>query len=200
MPTEKMQPLSRSRGFTLLEMLVMLIVIGITISFVTLSIGIGGRPAELQNEAEKLTGMLQLALEEAVLTGKPLGFRIDETLDRSGTRFKYEWSVLEQGQWQVLEQHPVLQDGEVTKGVELDLTLEGVDIKLQQEEKEDDDSSLKETYQPDIFILQSGELSAFTLTISNPELPNQVYRINGNPAGALRLLRPGDDEPFEEDQ
>ncbi len=191
----------RSRGFTLLEMLVMLIVIGITISFVTLSIGVGGKPVELQNEAEKLTGMLQLALEEAVLTGKPIGLRIDETLDRSGTRFNYEWSVLEQGKWQPFEQHPVLQDGQVAEGIELDLTLEGVEIQLQEEAKEDeDDSKLKETYQPDIFILQSGELSAFKLRLGNPELPGQVYRIHGNPAGALTLLRPGDDEPFEDDQ
>ena len=189
-----------SRGFTLLEMLVMLIVIGITISFVTLSIGVGGRPAELKNEAEKLTGMLQLALEEAILTGTPIGLRIDETLDRSGTRFNYEWSVLEEGKWQPFAQHPVLQDGQVSGGVELDLTLEGVEIKLQDEQREDDDSKLKETYQPDIFILQSGELSAFKLHLSNPELPGQVYRIIGNPAGALTLLRPGDEEPFEDDE
>lgn len=195
-----MQARSRARGFTLLEMLVMLIVIGITISFVTLSIGVGGRPVELKNEAEKLTGMLQLALEEAVLTGKPIGLRIDETLDRRGTQFSYEWSVLEQGQWQPFEQHPVLQDGQVTEGIELDLTLEGVEIKLQDEREEDDDSTLKETYQPDIFILQSGELSAFKLQISNPELPGQVYQINGNPAGALRLLRPGDDDDFDEEE
>ncbi len=195
-----MQACSRARGFTLLEMLVMLIVIGITISFVTLSIGVGGRPVELKNEAEKLTGMLQLALEEAVLTGKPIGLRIDETLDRRGTQFSYEWSVLEQGQWQPFEQHPVLQDGQVSEGVELDLTLEGIEIKLQEEREEDDDSTLKETYQPDIFILQSGELSAFKLHISNPELPGQVYQIIGNPAGALRLLRPGDDDDFEEQQ
>ena len=150
-----MQARSRARGFTLLEMLVMLIVIGITISFVTLSIGVGGRPVELKNEAEKLTGMLQLALEEAVLTGKPIGLRIDETLDRRGTQFSYEWSVLEQGQWQPFEQHPVLQDGQVTEGIELDLTLEGVEIKLQDEREEDDDSTLKETYQPDILFCKA---------------------------------------------
>lgn len=195
-----MQACKRARGFTLLEMLVMLIVIGITISFVTLSIGVGGRPVELKNEAEKLTGMLQLALEEAVLTGKPIGLRIDETLDRRGTQFNYEWSVLEQGQWQPFEQHPVLQDGQVTEGIELDLTLEGIETKLGEEREEDDDSKLTETYQPDIFILQSGELSAFKLYITNPELPDQVYQINGNPAGALRLLRPGDEDDFEEDQ
>lgn len=194
-----MQSRACPRGFTLLEILVMLVVIGITISFVTLSIGVGGRPVELQTEAEKLTGMLQLALEESVLTGKPLGLRINETLERDGTHFVYEWSVLEQGTWQVLEQHPVLQDGQTAEGVELDLTLEGVDIKLQQENKEDeDDSKLKEKYQPDIFILQSGELTPFTLHISNPELPGLVYRIKGNPAGALRLLRPGDEEDEEE--
>ncbi len=193
----------RVRGFTLLEILVMLVVIGITISFVTLSIGVGGRPVELQAEAEKLTGMLQLALEESVLTGKPLGLRINETLERDGTRFVYEWSVLEQGTWQVLEQHPVLQDGHTAEGVELDLTLEGIEIKLLQDSKEskdsEDDSKLKESYQPDIFILQSGELTPFTLHISNPELPGQVYRITGNPVGALRLLRPGDEQD-EEDQ
>lgn len=194
----------RVRGFTLLEILVMLVVIGITISFVTLSIGVGGRPVELQAEAEKLTGMLQLALEESVLTGKPLGLRINETLERDGTRFVYEWSVLEQGTWQVLEQHPVLQDGQTAEGVELDLTLEGIEIKLLQDSKKDskkdskDDSKLKESYQPDIFILQSGELTPFTLHISNPELPGQVYRITGNPVGALRLLRPGDEQDEEQ--
>ncbi|MGI9288372.1 MAG: type II secretion system minor pseudopilin GspH [Pseudomonadales bacterium] len=194
-----MQAHGSSRGFTLIEILVMLVVIGITISFVTLSIGVGGRPVELQTEAEKLTGMLQLALEESVLTGKPMGLRIDEMLENDGSRFFYEWSVLEQGTWQALEQHPVLQDGQAAEGIELDLTLEGVDINLQQDKKDsEDDSALKESYQPDVFILQSGELTPFTLHISNPDLPGQVYRINGNPAGALRLLRPGDED--DEDQ
>lgn len=187
-----------ARGFTLIEMLVMLVVIGIAISFVTLSIGIGGRPVELQNEAEKLTGMLQLALEEAVLTGKPFGLRIEETLARDGTQFTYEWSVLEQGAWQQLGQHPVLRQGQAAAGIDLDLVLEGVAIDLRQEKKDDEDAAaLQERYLPDIFILQSGELTPFTLHISNADLPGKVYRIRGNPVGGVRLLRPGDEDEQE---
>ena len=54
-------------GFTLLEMMVVVVIIGIIMSFATLSIGGGDRRAdELKREAQRFMALLELASSEAI--------------------------------------------------------------------------------------------------------------------------------------
>ena len=69
-------------GFTLIELMVVLLIVGIALSVVTLSF----RPPSQQSlgrEAERLAAVLNLARDEARLTGQPVLLK----LDRQGWRF-----------------------------------------------------------------------------------------------------------------
>ena len=67
------------RGFTLLELLVVMVLIGIVVSLAALAIGDGGE-RKMRSEAERLAATLQLARDELLITGesdRALGLRRD---------------------------------------------------------------------------------------------------------------------------
>lgn len=72
----------RHAGFSLIELLVVLVIVGIATAAVTLSLR-GGESRAVQQEAERLRGLLELACERAELVGRPVALQ----LDRSGWRF-----------------------------------------------------------------------------------------------------------------
>ncbi|NJO14429.1 MAG: type II secretion system minor pseudopilin GspH [Thioploca sp.] len=83
------------KGFTLIEIMVVLIIIGVVLSFVTLSVGNGRQTQQLQQEAQRLASLLTLASQEAILQAKELGVAFTP----EGYRF-YEWQG--QTKWQAL--------------------------------------------------------------------------------------------------
>ena len=66
----------RSVGFTLLEVLVVLFIIGIITAMATLSIGVATSRKDSGKEIQRIQDLLALASEEAVLRGREFGLTI----------------------------------------------------------------------------------------------------------------------------
>src|SRR5687767_4755042 len=64
------------RGFTLLELLVVLVVVAIMVSMAMLSFGVLGRDRQAEEEARRFWVVLQQAREEAELQAEDLGMFI----------------------------------------------------------------------------------------------------------------------------
>lgn len=89
---------ARSAGFTLIEILVVMVILAIIVS--TIAVSASPNPAtQARLETERLTALFALAQEEAQLRGKTLGWEITTLqADRVGYRF-----LERQGRtWQVL--------------------------------------------------------------------------------------------------
>ena len=163
---------SRDAGFTLLELLAVIVIIGIIISFASLSIG-QNTSRIVQDEAERLHGLIQLAGEEAVLQGRELALEFDHD--------RYRFLELGAKDWVPIEEDKMLRERPLPEAVMVKLMLEGVEASFEDKKK-----------LPRIFILSSGELTPFDLTLSTDE--GEEYTLQGQFNGKLVLTRVENDE------
>ena len=186
-----------SRGFTLLELLVVMVIIGVLASMVSLAVGGRAVDDRLQAESRRLEELLRLASDEAQAKGLEFGFRQTEdgfeflTPDsQSGL-----WEVVNDGLFrprQILEPF-VMQlriDGRLIKPVKSlppePEAKDGVDA-LRPVGKDDDAKRIE----PQILILSTGEMTAFTLDMRLPDASSH-YRVEGNELGELKSARAED--------
>ncbi len=78
------------RGFTLIELMVVVLIIGIALAMVAIN-GLPGSRDGLRYEAERVSHLLLLAREEAQIRGAPIRFEADET--------RYRFMIYKQGEW-----------------------------------------------------------------------------------------------------
>lgn len=89
-------------GFTLLELMVVLVIIGICTAGIGLGLGSLLDPQrQLRQDARQLAQRLQAAREEARIDGRPIRWQADAQ--------GYRFSRREQGRWQVLQRDDLLQ-------------------------------------------------------------------------------------------
>lgn len=159
-------------GFTLLEVLAVVLIIGIIVSFASLSIGQNSSRI-VQDEVERLHGLIQLAGEEAVLQGRELALEFD--------RDRYQFLELGEEDWQPVAEDPMLRERPLPEAIEFTLMLEGVDVSFEDKKK-----------LPRIFILSSGELTPFNMTLKTDE--GEEFSLEGLVNGKMILTRVEDDE------
>jgi len=158
-----------ARGFTLLELMVVLVIISIILTFVTLTAGGDPRAEELQREARRLAALLEMASEEAVISSQQLAVRFSEQ--------GYEFMVLRGDGWLPLSEDPLLRQRELPEGIELRLELE--DNPPPSLISEDSDL-------PQVFLLSSGEMTPFVVTLSAPQSERQ-FLVKATLLGQLEL-------------
>jgi general secretion pathway protein H len=156
-------------GFTLIELMVVLVIVGIILTFAALSAGGDSRARELEREAQRFVALLDLAGDEAVLRGEQLAIEISAN--------GYEFLILREGKWLPLADDPQLRARALPPGVELDLELG--DVPPPSLDEEDEDS-------PQVFLLSSGEMTPFELIFSAPET-EQRFLVRATLLGRLEL-------------
>lgn len=210
----------KSQGFTLLEVLITMALIGIAIGVATFQLSSGTRPYEFKNAVKLLNNQANLVLEEAILQGKEFGLRfdIDATTEQGHELYTYRWLMLdnETRRWVNVPEALGLEPQRVLAGVRLELEIEGLPVVLGEKEKEtvllelksvlDDEDEEDEQGNPkkrpsepapDIYFLSSGELISFKLTMTDMVQENEPkFQLIGEMVGKMRLLEPGE-EDFE---
>ena len=85
-----------ARGFTLLELLVVLVIAGLLLGMVAFNAMPGERQV-LQNEAQRIALLLQLALDEAIVRNRPIAFEADNS--------RYRFLIRDEKQWQLIPRY-----------------------------------------------------------------------------------------------
>ncbi len=170
-------------GFTLIEIMVVIVIIGILVTFVSLSIGNRALDDRMEAEARRLEKLMQLAADEAQIQGMELGFRHTE----QGYEFL---GIGTEGKWTTLAEVGSLRPREITEPFYLELRVEGRLIKpaLPEEPGEDEDDKDDTGTAPQVLLLSSGEMSAFTLDLKARHYAS-YFRLEGDALGKLKLER-----------
>lgn len=153
-----------STGFSLIEILVVIVILAVTAAAVTLAVNdVGER--RLARDAERLQALIGYACEQAELSGRQIGL----SLDRDGYRF----SRGDHADW-LPERDGELRPRKWNVAADALLTRDGlrVDVGAQFPEK------------PQLVCFSSGEMTAFRLELSLPDSTIR-YRLDGRADGDI---------------
>ena len=171
----------RSAGFTLLELMVVLVIIGIIFTFAMLSLGGDDLGELMEQETRRMVTLLELASDEAVLRGEELAVLFSED--------GYEFLVLNEDLWQSTEEDGLLRAYTLPADIELRLEIEGEPPILtaaaaEAGEEVDEEEDEEERLQPQVFILSSGEMTPFTVILRSPQ-SRLRYHLTASLLGSL---------------
>jgi general secretion pathway protein H len=148
---------ARSRGFTLIEILVVVVIMAIVISLAVLSINVTGRDRQLDEESRRIEGLLGMLHDRALIEGRDFGLRIEPTA--------YEFVVFEtrRSRWIALDQEREFRRRDLPKGLSFQLELDSRQVVL----KPIDPHLSSDTPPPapQVAIAASGESTPFRLTL-----------------------------------
>jgi general secretion pathway protein H len=115
---------AHASGFTLLEVLVVVVIIAIITGMAVVSVRVLGGDHEMDQEAARLAAVLTQARDDAMLQGRDLGMRVDA----GGYDFlRYD---TRNEQWVLVTDDPLLRERTLPAGVGLELRLESQPVQL----------------------------------------------------------------------
>ncbi len=141
------------RGFTLIEIMVVMLIIGIMVAGMVLSIGVAHGDRELEKERDRILGLTSFMREQAALQNREYGMRCFVG--------GYEFLVYDphKSMWQRVDDDRLMRVRILPHGLDFELAVDGRPIVLPPQEAQPDELS------PQVLLYSSGELSLFELTL-----------------------------------
>lgn len=164
---------TQSKGYTLIEILIVLFIVSIVTSMAFVTIG-GNENRRLESFANELTQMLTLAEEQAMLQPSVLGLSVNEQALQFAS---YETQEEEKKKSWVPLTDKLLGHHRIPKGVELA-------IEVGDKRTSSMDAKKDEKNNPQIIISTNGDVTPFTIYVGKPgEKPR--YIIKGHADGSV---------------
>ena len=166
-PVKQSLRTARQRGFTLIELMAVVLLIGFTLG-IGLRLGLSGDPRELEIELRELAAGTELMAQQAVLDGRIYGLDF-HTSAESPAGYGYRWLQRQQDQWTAFETRidavPVSNKiFESVRTLELLVTNQSTvpepltDLAV---------SETAESFMPEIVLLPTREITPFKLRLAS---------------------------------
>jgi len=146
----------RSKGFTLVEILIVLLIITVVISLTVLTVNATGRDSQLDEESRRIEGLVGLLHERALLEGRDFGLRIEPAA--------YEFVVYDsrRDRWLMLDQEREFRHRELPRGISFQLQLDSQTVVIKAIDR---NMSGGEPPRPQVAIAASGDGTPFRLIL-----------------------------------
>src|SRR3989338_11711053 len=156
----------KSLGFTLLEILIVVLIIGIVISFAIILLEHFFKERKVENVAREFSILLPISSQQAILQPAIIGLKINSK------KYQFYLYVINiknhTGKWKLITNDPILKPH---------LLPDNVKINPNSNKKE-----------PQIVFLPSGDNTPFIITFSN-EGKAPFYKVRGNSQGDFKLIK-----------
>jgi general secretion pathway protein H len=167
----------RRAGFTLIEVLVVLVIIAVLTSIAVLSVGVLGKDRGLETEGERYTDVVAAAEEQAQLEGRDFGIRF------AATRYEVLTYVARRDRWESVPDDRLYAVHELPTGVSARLEIEGKPIQF----TEDKPGQVRV---PQVLLYSSGDVSPYRLGLGR-DGSDEIWTVDGDADGTLKVTKPG---------
>ncbi len=198
---------SKAVGFTLIEVMVVIFIMGIAASAVVLNFSSESPEQALKKQTQRTAVIFNMASDFAVLNQRQLGLRVDQE-----SNSYYFMALNEEQEWVKLDQDKIFEEHTLPESFSLSLSLtdlpwendnnlfssDGLDeeLSLDNDRVEIGQEEEKKLDPPQIFIFSSGEITPFSLALSyEPEFSRDLpvhFRLNGQDSIPLIIEGPLD--------
>ena len=172
-----MQHRNASAGFTMIEILVVLVVVGLLASLAVVNLGGSAERRELENTVRDLYLLMQTASEQAILNNQELGLVLEEG--------SYRFVVFndEERTW-VSQSERLFRPRALPEGTEVTSIIANDLPRL---------TSKGEATQPDIVFFSSGEITPFELEFSSGGERESSHLLESDGIRGIEWLAPGEE-------
>jgi prepilin-type N-terminal cleavage/methylation domain-containing protein len=150
-----------ARGFSLVELLVVMAIAALLVSTVAFSLG---RESDADGQAldiaEDVTQLIGIASNRAVVMAQPLGMHLRAPENMADSGWQIEWSRWRNGQWQIDDDMQL--QAELPQSLQLELWVEEQPVDLARRALQSRD----ELNEPVLVMYPTGETTSFTLQLS----------------------------------
>ena len=183
--------LGQSRGFTLIEILVVLFVISVMTGLVLVTLPGFVRSDSLEQEAARLKLVLEMAVEESQIQSSELAIQPD--------RNRYSFYIYDElaQQWDEMNSPPLIAH-DIPDDVNLSFSIESKPFTFSidsntglDDDDGSDESSKGKKKPPPILFLSSGETTVFSLTLTSASGNSKTLETDG--FGSFKWLGAGDE-------
>lgn len=170
--------LQRPQGFTLVEVMLVMLLIGLLATTVVMNFTGESREERLEKETERLTQLFQFVAETAMLKQQEWGLYV------APDHYGFLYYSTSDGKWLPATEPASLDQHKLPEHISLQLELEGLpgeetnllsQLDWQTEDDEQPEPGRKIPVLPQVFILSSGEISPFKLLFTEASDLTPLY-------------------------
>lgn len=197
----KQVTINREAGFTLVELMMVIFVVGIMAGLVVMTVG-GNASRTLKKDTARIQQLLVMAQDEATFSGQEIGFFIDRDQKFYGF-LSFDNQKLT---WEPMEKDAFAQR-ELPEGARLELDVDGETVDLKKiykgamgksdsldnwltssdNKKDKDTKDKRNQVLPSLIFFSDGHYTPFRLQVSSQLVKDALYAIDGDGLVAVHM-------------